>query len=109
MPSVGKVVYPFVPFGWDEGQQPKQENILIKNATVWTNEKEGVMQNADVLIKNGKITAVGKNLSDASARVIDGTGKHVTPVSLMNIHISPLLPSTKVVRVLLQKYVLLII
>ncbi|MFL5811612.1 MAG: amidohydrolase family protein [Flavisolibacter sp.] len=76
---IGKVIYPFQPFGWTEDQAPKQETILIKNATVWTNEKEGVLQNADVLIKNGKIAAVGKNLSDAGARVIDGTGKHVTP------------------------------
>jgi len=78
MPAIGKVVYPFEPFGWEEGQEPKQETILIKNATVWTNEKEGILQNADVLIKNGKIAAVGKNLSDATAKVIDGTGKHVT-------------------------------
>jgi imidazolonepropionase-like amidohydrolase len=78
-PVVGKVTYPFEPFGWEDGQQPKQETILIKNATVWTNEKEGVLQNTDVLIKNGKIAGVGKNLSDATARVIDGTGKHVTP------------------------------
>ncbi len=78
VPAVGKVVYPFEPFGWDENQQPKQENILIRNATVWTNEKEGVVQNTDVLIKNGKIAAVGKNLTESSARVIDGTGKHVT-------------------------------
>ena len=35
--------------------------------------------NTDVLIKNGKITGVGKNLSEAGARVIDGTGKHVSP------------------------------
>ena len=76
---IGKVTYPFLPYGWTEDQQPKQETILIKNATVWTNESEGVLQNADVLIKNGKIAGVGKNLSDASARVIDGTGKHVTP------------------------------
>jgi imidazolonepropionase-like amidohydrolase len=79
MPVIGKVVYPFEPFGWEESQQPKQETILIKNATVWTNEKEGVIKNGDVLIKNGKIAAVGQNLSDAGARVIDGTGKHVTP------------------------------
>ena len=78
-PVIGKVTYPFEPYGWEEGQQPKQENILIKNATVWTNEADGVLQNADVLIKNGKIAAVGKNLSDGTARVIDGTGKHVTP------------------------------
>jgi imidazolonepropionase-like amidohydrolase len=30
------------------------------------------------LLKGGKISRVGKNLSDAGARVIDGTGKHVT-------------------------------
>jgi imidazolonepropionase-like amidohydrolase len=77
--SIGKVIYPFLPFGWEEGQAPKLETIVIKNATVWTNEKEGVLQNADVLIKNGKIAGIGKNLSDANARVIDGTGKHLTP------------------------------
>lgn len=76
---LGKVMYPFEPYGWEEGNAPKQETILIRNATVWTNEKEGVLQNADVLIKNGKIAAVGKGLSDAGAKVIDGTGKHVTP------------------------------
>lgn len=78
VPVLGKVVFPFEPFGWEEDQAPKQETILIKNATIWTNEKEGILQNADVLIKGGKIAGVGKNLSDAGARVIDGTGKHVT-------------------------------
>lgn len=78
-PVIGKVIYPFEPFGWEEDKAPKQETILIKNATVWTNEKEGVIKNTDVLLKNGKIAAVGKNLSEAGARVIDGTGKHVTP------------------------------
>lgn len=73
---VGKVSYPFTGYGWEEA--PKQENLLIKNATVWTNEKEGKLEGADVLIKNGKIAKIGKNLSDEGARVIDGTGKHVT-------------------------------
>lgn len=75
---IGKVIFPFEPFGWEEGQAPKQENLLIKNATVWTNEKEGVLQNTDVLIRNGKIAEIGKNLSGAGAKTIDGTGKHVT-------------------------------
>ncbi|MBK7562438.1 MAG: amidohydrolase family protein [Chitinophagaceae bacterium] len=79
MPVVGKVVYPFEPFGWEEDQGPKQETLLIKNATVWTSEKEGVLQNTDVLIRNGKIAAIGKNISEPTARVIDGTGKHVSP------------------------------
>ena len=72
----GVVTYPFNGYGYKE--LPKQENVLIKNATVWTSEKEGKLINTDVLVKNGKISAVGKNLSDASAKIIDGTGKHLS-------------------------------
>jgi imidazolonepropionase-like amidohydrolase len=57
---------------------PKPETILIKNATVWTNEKEGILQNTDVLVKDGKIAKIGKDLSESGAKVIDGTGKHLT-------------------------------
>jgi imidazolonepropionase-like amidohydrolase len=79
LPAVGKVVYPFLPFGWEEGQQPKTETILIRNATVWTNEAQGVIKNADVLLRDGKIAAVGQGITaPADAKVIDGTGKHVT-------------------------------
>jgi imidazolonepropionase-like amidohydrolase len=74
--TIGDVVYPFTGFG--KKTIAKQETILIKNATVWTNEKSGVLAGTDVLLKGGKITAIGKGLKDASARVIDGTGKHVT-------------------------------
>ncbi|MEP7256158.1 MAG: amidohydrolase family protein [Ferruginibacter sp.] len=74
---LGKVTYPFLSYGFEE--MPKQENILIKNGTVWTSEKEGKLENTDVLVKNGKIAAIGKNLSDATAKVIDATGKNVTP------------------------------
>ena len=75
-PHLGKVVYPFDGYGWDE--LPKQENILIKNATVWTSEQDARLENTDVLVKNGKIVQVGKNLSDATAKTIDGTGKYLT-------------------------------
>ncbi len=77
-PVLGTVTYPLLPFGWKENERPQSETILIKNATVWTNEKEGILKESDVLLKNGKIAAVGKNLADPTARVIDGTGKHVT-------------------------------
>ncbi|MEO5889888.1 MAG: amidohydrolase family protein, partial [Ferruginibacter sp.] len=72
----GVVTYPFNGYGFKE--MPKQENILIKNATVWTNEKEGKLTNMDVLVKNGKIAAIGKDLKDMSAKIIDGTGKHLS-------------------------------
>jgi imidazolonepropionase-like amidohydrolase len=74
--AMGQVIYPFSAFG--SAELPKQETVLIKNGTVWTNEKDGILQNADVLLENGKIKAVGKNLSASGAKVIDATGKHVT-------------------------------
>jgi imidazolonepropionase-like amidohydrolase len=76
-PEFGKITFPFNGYGWEEA--PKQETILIKNATVWTNEKEGRLLNTDVLIKNGKIAAIGKNLNEPGAKIIDGTDKHLTP------------------------------
>lgn len=75
--QLGKITFPFGAYGSEE--IAKQENLLIKNATVWTNEKEGRLENTDVLVKGGKIVQVGKNLSDASAKTIDGTGKFLTP------------------------------
>jgi imidazolonepropionase-like amidohydrolase len=70
------VTYPNGAYGVSE--LPKQETILFKNATVWTNESEGILANTDVLIKNGKIAKIGKNLSDSSAKIIDATNKHLT-------------------------------
>lgn len=76
--TVGPVVYPFVAFGNTE--IPKAEIVLLRNGTVWTNEKQGILQNTDVLLENGKIKAIGKNLAaPAGAKVIDATGKHITP------------------------------
>jgi hypothetical protein len=49
---VGKVTYPLDGYGWEEA--PKAENLLIKNATVWTNEKEGKLENTDVLVKGAR-------------------------------------------------------
>jgi imidazolonepropionase-like amidohydrolase len=70
------VTYPFNGYGWVTA--PGAETILFKNTTVWTNEKEGRLENTDVLVKNGKIVSIGKNINDAGAKVIDGSGKHLT-------------------------------
>lgn len=72
----GSLIYPLVAFG--NAILPSAETVLLKNATVWTNEKEGILQNADVLLENGKIKAVGKGLAAGTAKVIDATGKHIT-------------------------------
>ena len=53
--------------------------ILIKNATVMTVTK-GNIAGGSVLVENGKITAVGKDVkAPANATVIDATGMYVTP------------------------------
>ena len=70
------ITYPNMAYGFTE--LPKAETLLFKNATVWTNEKDGVLKNTDLLIKNGKIANIGQNLSDSNAKIIDATGKHVT-------------------------------
>lgn len=75
-PIVVPVTFPNVGYGFTS--KPKQETILFKNATVWTSENEGVLKNTDVLLKDGKITQIGKNLSSRGARVVDATGKHLT-------------------------------
>ena len=77
---IGDVIYPFTAYGSKE--RPKAETVLIKNATLWTCETEGKIENGQILIHQGKIIAIGKSV-DASkytgAEVIDAQGKHVTP------------------------------
>ncbi|MGI8951129.1 MAG: amidohydrolase family protein [Chitinophagaceae bacterium] len=70
------VLFPFNGYGWKN--LPSQEDIIIKNTTVWTNEKEGILQNTDVVISKGKIAGIGKNLMGLAGRTIDGSGKHLT-------------------------------
>ena len=58
--------------------QSKNE-ILIHNATVMTAAK-GTLENTDILVQNGKIARIGKNLKASSnAQTIDASGKFVTP------------------------------
>lgn len=76
-PETGDLIYPFVAFGWKE--KPVPQTVLIQNATVWTSEKEGILQNTDVLISNGKIEKIGRKLPvQDNAVVVDGTGKYLT-------------------------------
>ena len=70
------LTYPNGAYGFT--QLPKQETILFKNATVWTNENEGVIEKTDVLVKNGKIASIGNNLNASGTKIIDATGKHLT-------------------------------
>lgn len=68
------VTYPNI--GYGNTQKPIAQNWLFKNATVWTGMEK--LENTDVLVKNGKITKVGKDITDRGATQIDATGKHLT-------------------------------
>jgi len=70
------LTYPNLAYGFKE--LPKQEDILFKNATVWTNTEKGILEKTDVLIKDGKIANIGTNLNAGKAKVIDASGKHLT-------------------------------
>ena len=70
------LTYPNVGYGF--GTKPRQQNLLFKNATVWTSESAGILEDTDVLVKNGKISKIGSNLSAGGVTVIDATGKHLT-------------------------------
>jgi len=73
----GKLLSPSIAYGFEK--MPVAEKVLFRNATVWTNEQDGILKNTDVQVDNGKIIAVGENLSQTGFKVIDATGKHITP------------------------------
>jgi imidazolonepropionase-like amidohydrolase len=73
----GKVLYPFV--GMGHAEQPKAETVFIQKATVWTNEQTGVLTEADLIMRDGRIAEVGRGLSvPPGATVVDGKGRHLT-------------------------------
>ncbi|MFQ5335566.1 MAG: amidohydrolase family protein, partial [Flavobacteriales bacterium] len=74
-----RVWYPCTDFGFEE--IPKAEYLLLKNARVWTNvDTLGILEHADILIQNGKISAVGKGFAlPQGVKVIKLNGKNLTP------------------------------
>ena len=52
--------------------------LLIKNGMIYTMGKAGILQ-GDILIDNGKIKAVGKDLAVDAKQVIDASGFNIYP------------------------------
>ena len=76
--------FPFTGFG--NLTLPKAETVLYQGATIWTSENEELPFVGDILIHEGKIVSVGKDLileklvsKGVSPRIIDAKGKHITP------------------------------
>ncbi|WKD51366.1 amidohydrolase family protein [Microbulbifer spongiae] len=55
------------------------ETILIKGAKVHTLSDKGSLDTADILIADGRIVQVGSSLDASAERVINASGKVVTP------------------------------
>lgn len=65
---------------WNSPQPEQPEHVLIRNATLWTADEAGRMENADLLIRRGEIRSIGRDLRAPRGAVeIDATGRHVTP------------------------------
>lgn len=82
--------------------------VLVKKATIWTSGEQGKLEGADMLVEEGKIMKIGKDLeTPEGAHVIDAQGRHVTP-GLIDCHSHAMilggvnegtLPSSAMVRV----------
>src|SRR5262245_19611515 len=70
-----------------QGQAPgPPAATFIRGATIFTITK-GTIPNGSILLRNGKIEAVGANLQPpAGAEIVDGTGKFVTP-GIIDAHV----------------------
>jgi len=83
--KLAKITYPNKAYGWDS--IPKNsEAIVFRNATIWTNEEDGILRNHDLVIFDGKIQMVGYKINleimfpekHQMIREIDLKGKHLT-------------------------------
>lgn len=75
---IAKTWFPNLAYGYDS--IPEVRTVVFKNATVWTNEKEGIIKDATVITENGKIKSVSTNstATPTKAIIIDSKGKHLT-------------------------------
>ncbi|MDE0978863.1 MAG: amidohydrolase family protein [Flavobacteriales bacterium] len=84
-PGIGEIIWPFTAYG--NAERPQAKTTWIQGATVWTCESEGRIEQADVILQDGKILAIGKDLIAEDVfgsqiptyELVDGRGKHVTP------------------------------
>ena len=68
---------PFAPYG--SPVLPQGEPFVLRGATVWTNEDAGILERADVYVRDGKIAGVGPDLRvPGGTAELDAAGKHVT-------------------------------
>lgn len=71
--------FPLGEFGLTE-PPPAPASVAFEHATVWTSGPAGTVDDATVLVQNGRIAAVGRDVAvPADAVRVDCRGQHVTP------------------------------
>ena len=55
------------------------QDLLVRNATVHTATERGTLEGTDVLVRNGRIAAIGAGLDAAGAQVVEADGRPLTP------------------------------
>ncbi|KAF1712534.1 amidohydrolase [Pseudoxanthomonas kalamensis DSM 18571] len=55
------------------------QNVLIHDATVHTATARGTLQHTDVLVRDGRVAAIGSGLSATGVPVVEANGKPLTP------------------------------
>jgi imidazolonepropionase-like amidohydrolase len=62
------------------GLPDQPRDVLIRGATIWTMGPEGLLDDADLHVRQGRVVRVGHGLPvPAGAMVIDAGGRHITP------------------------------
>jgi imidazolonepropionase-like amidohydrolase len=75
---------PMTDVTWETAEDPGV--ILVRSARIWTQGPDGILESADLLVRDGEIAEIGSNLSaPEGAMVIDASGKQVTP-GLIDAH-----------------------
>ncbi len=76
---------PFGAFVYD--QAPTQDSYMLTGATVWTQSDEGVLEDAWVMVRDGKISSMGTGgwPEIFVDHTIDASGMHITP-GLIDAH-----------------------
>jgi imidazolonepropionase-like amidohydrolase len=70
-------------------QAPQSNIVAFVNVNVIPMDRERVLRNQTVIVRNGTITTIGDSKrikAPAGAQVVDGTGKFLTP-GLMDMHV----------------------
>jgi len=65
---------------WNSERPQQVDAVIFRNATVWTADEAGILENTDVLVRDGEITDIGRDLRiPRDALEIDASGMHITP------------------------------